>query len=173
VYPDCKGPHAEGNENPVNIYGRSKLAGETAALSHSGALVLRTNIFGPSRTPGRASLSDFVIGSLSQGKSIQLFEDIYFSPLHMETVCALMVGALEKGLVGVYNMGSREGMSKKDFSLKVALHKELPTDRTKTVKSSHIQGRAPRPKDMRLDVSRIEKALGREMPTLEDEIRNL
>ena len=173
VYPDGEGPHTEGTEDPVNVYGKSKFEGEVRALSHSGTLVLRTNIFGKSRTPGRASLSDFVIESLSQGKHIQLFEDIFFSPLSMETACKIIFDAVERGLTGIYNMGSREGMSKKDFAMMVAARKGLSTRTTRPVKSASNPGRAPRPRDMRLNVSRLELALERKMPTLEEEIGSL
>ena len=89
VYPDKTGPHREDETGPVNVYGQSKLAGERAALAHPSALVLRTNFFGPSRTPGRRSLSDFVVESLSQSRSVTFFEDVIFSPLHMATLAAL------------------------------------------------------------------------------------
>lgn len=173
VYPDRAGPHREGDEDPVNVYGQSKLAGELAALSHPGALVLRTNIFGPSRTPGRASLSDFFIKALPSGQPVKMFRDIFFSPLHMATLGQVLVLALERGIYGVFNAGCREGASKRDFGLAVAAHKGLPLDRAEACDSTDLPGRARRPKDMRMDVTRLEKALGMNMPTLSREVEKL
>lgn len=173
VYPDTAGPHAEGNERPVNAYGRSKLAGELAARRHPRATVLRTNLFGPARTKGRQSLSDFVASSLSQGKQITLFTDVYFSPLHMRTLAALSVEVASRGLVGTYNAGSRQGMSKRDFGHQVARHLGLAATTASDGASTNVPGRAPRPRDLRMDVTKIEGALGRRMPTCEEEIRRL
>jgi len=174
VYPDGSGPYCEGTEKPVNIYGHSKLAGELAALGHPDTLVLRTNLFGPSRTPGRQSLSDFVAESLVAGRITTLFGDVLFSPLHMATLAKVTIeAALVGGLRGIYNLGSRDGMSKRDFGLAVAAHLGLSTATVRDGRSTDVPARAPRPLDLRLDVRRIEAALGRRMSTLQEEIEKL
>jgi dTDP-4-dehydrorhamnose reductase len=173
VYPDAAGPHVEGTEAPINAYGRSKLAGERSALGHPGALVARTNLFGPSITPGRASLSDFVASSLAAGKQITLFRDVLFSPLHIATLAALLAEMTLTGLSGVFNVGSRDGLSKADFGLAVARRLGLSTDSVRIGLSSEMASRAPRTLDLRLSVARVEAALGRSMPTCEQEISRL
>lgn len=173
VYPDIPGPHAEDAVAPVNVYGRSKLAGEQAVLRHPGALVLRTNFFGPSRREGRASLSDFVIRSLTARQNATFFSDILFSPLHMTTLAGLVVEAVERGLTGVFNAGCRDGASKADFAMSVARHKGLQTGTSRVGASTVMPDRAPRPRDMRMAVGRIEQAIGRPMPTLDEEVAKL
>ena len=173
VYPDSPGLHAEEIVAPVNVYGQSKLAGEQAVLQHPGALVLRTNFFGPSRREGRASLSDFVIRSLSARQNATFFSDILFSPLHMETLAALVTEAAGRGITGVFNAGCREGASKADFAMSIARHKGLQTETSRIGNSSVLPDRAKRPKDMRMAVGRIEHALGRAMPTLDQELAKL
>lgn len=173
VYPDVPGPHLEKETAPVNAYGRSKLAGEEAALAQRNALVLRTNFFGPSQTPGRESLSDWMVESFKQHRAIMLFVDSLFSPLHLSTVASLTVECLRNSLAGVYNLGCREGASKCDFGLAIATLLGLPTRNAKPGPSVALPGRAPRPRDLRMDVARIEATLGRTMPTLRDEIARL
>jgi dTDP-4-dehydrorhamnose reductase len=174
VYPDTAGLHREGHEGPVNTYGRSKLAGEKAALEREGSVVLRVNFFGPSRTEGRRSLSDFVVDNLRAKKPITLFEDVLFSPLHVATLAALLVEIAKSSVAtGVYNLGCREGSSKADFGLAVARHSGLSTDTVTIGSSSAVAMRAPRPRDLRMEVSRIETALGRPMPSLAHEIARL
>ncbi len=173
VYPDTRGAHHEGDESPVNTYGWSKLEGEQAALKHPRALVLRTNFFGRSRTQGRQSLSDFVEASLRDESPISLFEDVHFSPLHLQTLADLVVETARRRLAGVFNIGSREGTSKADFAFMVARRLELSTDGVRRGESTDIASRTPRPLDLRLDVSRIEAALGRAMPTLAEEVAKL
>lgn len=173
VYSNTDGPHTEGTENPVNVYGSSKLNGEEEALKHSEALTLRVNLFGPSQTQGRQSLDDFFIKSFKNGDAITMFEDVYFSPLHMSTLSQIVSKAVDARLSGAYNLGTRDGMSKADFALKLAKHLGLDPSAAQIGKSAHITGRALRPKDLRMDVGKIEQALGIQMPTLEQEIQKL
>lgn len=173
VYPDTRGLHEEDRTGPVNSYGRSKLAGEQAALKSPGSLVLRTNIFGPSKTPGRASLSDWLIDSLNRRQPVTLFKDVLFSPLHMSTLSERIVDALARGLAGVFNLGCREGASKMEFGLLVADHLGLRTDTVTVGNTAAISQRAPRPLDMRMNVGRMEKAMQITMPTLRQEIEKL
>ena len=135
--------------------------------------MLRTNFFGPSRRTGRSSLSDFVIQSLTAGKPVTFFADIFFSPLHMATFGALAVELVQRGITGVFNAGCRNGASKAQFALAIARHKGLQTQTARIGNSTSLPGRAARPKDMRLAVDRIETAAGRRMPTLEEEIAKL
>ncbi len=173
VYPDTPGPHDEDEVGPVNAYGRSKLAGEEIAPRHARPIVLRPPSFGPSRTPGRASLSDFVVETLTHRQPVTLFRDSLFSPLQMKTLSALVMECLEAGVHGVFNLGSREGTSKLEFGLAVARHLGLPTDSASPGNSRDLPGRAPRAVDLRMSVARIEASLGRAMPTLHEEIQKL
>lgn len=173
VYPDTRGPHREGGEGPVNAYGQSKLEGEAEALRHARTLVLRTNVFGPSRTEGRASLSDIVQNALAQGAPMTLFKDLLFSPLHLASLSALIFELVEKGATGVLNLGSRDGLSKCDFALAVANHLSLATDSVTIGRSDAIAGRAPRAHDLRLNVTSAESVLGRPLPTLVEEVARL
>lgn len=173
VYGATGAPHGEETVAPMNAYGASKLAGEGAARTRPDALVLRVNFFGPSRTAGRESLSDFVVGRLVCRERLPLFVDSFFSPLHMATLADIVQAGVARGLTGVFNVGSRAGLSKRDFGLAIARHLDLPTDNAVDVRSADIEGRAPRPPDLRMDVGRIEAAQGRPMPTLAEEIAKL
>ena len=173
AYADATGPHEEASAAPMNVYGRTKVEGEAHALRYPPSLVLRCNFFGPSRTAGRESLSDFFERRLRAGEPIRAFRDVWFSPLHMATVATILVDAVRSGLTGVFNVGSSGGTSKHEFCLMIAAHLGLDASKVEAVDSAALKGRAPRPRDMRLDVRRLEAALGRAMPTLEEEVRKL
>lgn len=173
VYPNTAGPHREGTETPINVYGRSKLAGELAAAEQKSSLIVRTNLFGPSRTEGRASLSDFVARSLGARKPITMFRDVLFSPLHMTTLAAFLADMVKAELTGIVNLGSRNGLSKLEFGLAVAAQLKLPIGGISVGLSTSVATRAPRPLDLRLDVERVERLLGRVMPNCIDEITRL
>ena len=173
VYPDTQGPHMEGTEAPVNVYGRSKLAGEKFVEGWEAGLVARTSFFGRSMTPGRRSLSDFMLNELGAGNPVRLFTDILFSPLHAQTLAAMLTEMIGLGLSGVFNIASRSGMSKADFGLEIARNEGLQTQTAKLSASAAIPGRAHRISDLRLDPGKLERSLGRPMPELSDEIAKL
>jgi len=173
VYPDKCGPHRELNVGPVNEYGKSKLLGEQAAYVHPGALILRTNIIGPSLTKGRDSLDDFMARAFRNKTPITLFADVFFSPLHMKTLSVLVFEMLQLGLVGIFNVGSNNGMSKAQFGYAVANHLGLSAQAANVGVSHSLSGRVPRPHDLRMDVTFLEKMLGRRMPTLQQEVEKI
>ena len=173
VYPNTTGVHCEGTEAPENVYGRSKLAGEKVALTHPNSIALRTSFFGRSQTPGRHSLSDFIIDSLGANKEITIFDDILFTPLHATTLATMIFVLATSDLTGSYNLCSRNGFSKAKFALKIASHLGLQTETATVGQSTTQSGRAARALDLRMDPTKLETALGCKMPTLQQEIEKL
>lgn len=173
VYPDTSGPHREGSEKPCNTYGITKLLGEQAAEGHNNTLILRTNIFGASRSPNRESLSDFFINRMTDKKDIILFKDVWFSPVHMRTLAEVIMEMISQGVTGVFNLGSREGMSKADFALSIARHMQLSTKTARVGISSQIIGRAQRAADLRMDLTNVQERLQCRMPSLLEEVAKL
>lgn len=173
VYPNSLGPHFEENVGPINVYGKTKLSGESAREEHERTIIIRTSFFGKSLTPDRKSFDDFVKEKIESKSELFLFSDILFSPLHMQTLSHLVMLSLEKRIYGVYNIGSRNGFSKSQFGMEVIKMFNLPTEKIKTINSDKIKNRALRPKDLRLNVEKIEKKLGVRMPSLIQEIKKI
>ena len=173
VYPNGKGDFKETDSSPFNIYGKTKFIGEQESLKHQKSLVLRTNFFGLSRTEDRKSLSDFFEDAFRKQIPINMFSDMIFSPLHMTTLAQIARECYEISLQGLFNVGSREGLSKADFGLKIGKHFGLSTKNATIIKSSDILNRAPRALNLTMDVEKIETALGKKMPKLINEIQKL
>ena len=91
----------------------------------------------------------------------------------MITLANCAFDMIEMGIIGTYNIGSREGMTKSQFGLAVAEKMDLSTDTVSIGESNQIAGRAPRARDLRMDLTLIERALGQSMPLLSEEIRRL
>ena len=166
-----EGPHLEEIPRPVNYYAYSKLVSELY-LNGSKGVSLRTNFFGKSLTEGRQSFSDFIYKALSSGENISLADDVYFGPLHYETLSQVIIECLKKTPVGVFNLGAKEGLSKQGFALemKSILGGNL---NFKTISMDDLKLNAKRPKDMRMDLSLIEERLEIKLPTLKEEIERL
>lgn len=168
---DGEGPHPEEPVTLTNTYALTKYAGELAAL-RVPSTIIRTNFVGRSKNPIRESLSDWVYNSMSRGKSVQVVADVFFSPLSIKTLSRTMSEILAKKPEGVFNLGSREGMSKADFNFLLAERMNLPAHTMERVNRADCHFfKVYRPGDMRMDSSRIEKALGTTLPALHEEIK--
>jgi dTDP-4-dehydrorhamnose reductase len=167
---DAAGDNPETAVMLRNTYALTKLAGERVA-SEIGGTVLRTNFFGKSHTPGRASFTDWLIGAATAGKDMTLLTDVYFSPLSVETLSAGIARVVERPTSGVFNLGSHAGMSKRDFSHTVATRLGLSLAKAKDGTQDDLRLDARRPKGMMMDSRRFEAAFDMTLPTLESEIQ--
>jgi dTDP-4-dehydrorhamnose reductase len=170
---DGPGLHTEDNITLTNVYAITKYAGELAA-AHVPSTILRTNFIGRSRAPHRASLTDWVYGSLRSGKNIEVLEDVFFSPLSMMTLAEMIHLVIDQRPVGTFNLGSRGGMSKADLDFAFAESVGLQTrTMTRITLDQATFLKAYRPRDMRLDCSKFERTLGVELPLLSDELSRI
>jgi len=163
--------HTEDRVTLTNNYAFSKYAGELAA-ARVPSTILRTNFIGRSRARNRESLTDWVYTSLTGGKHIQVLRDVFFSPLSMTTLAEMIQIVIEKKPVGIFNLGSHNGMSKADFDFAFAECLGLPTGIMTRIDSSEARFiKAYRPKNMRMDCSKFEQMFGVKLPNLRDEIK--
>lgn len=169
---DGPGPHEEQQVTLTNYYAFSKYAAELAVHAVEGTS-LRTNFFGHSRRQGRQSLSDWLLGALRDKTSINVFTDVMFSPLSLNTLCALIADIAARPVGGVFNLGSRDGMSKADFAYAIAALYGLGTDTMTRAKSGTVKLKAYRPGDMRMNCSLFERTYGVRLPMLAEEIKRL
>jgi dTDP-4-dehydrorhamnose reductase len=169
---DGLGPHQEDRVTLANYYAFSKYSAELAAARVSST-VLRTNFFGRSRHEDRRSFSDWIVNAVNGVDRVPVFDDIQFSPLSLESLAGFICVVLDKRVTGVFNLGSRDGMSKADFCFLIAESLGLPAENIVRTPSSQLALKAYRPKDMRMDSRRFEAAFGVSMPTLREEIESM
>ena len=137
-------------------------------------MILRTNFFGKSLHSSRESFSDWIIKAIRNNDKIDLFNDIFFSPLSINTLCDLISIILKKDISGTFNLGSKEGLSKSKFALKIA--KELNYIPSKWVEVSSENNSnliAYRPKNMMMECTKFEQICNINLPILEDEIKKV
>jgi dTDP-4-dehydrorhamnose reductase len=170
---DGIGLHLEDNVTITNNYALSKYAGELAAAKVPST-ILRTNFVGRSKVSSRESLTDWVYKSLIENKHVQVLDDIYFSPLSIVMLVEMIKFVVQKKRVGIYNLGSNNGMSKADFALAFAECLKLPTNTMTCIKTSQATFfKAYRPKNMCMDCTKFEEAFNVKLPNLIDLIQPL
>ena len=169
---DGEGLHLEENPNPKNVYAKTKLDGEKEALKIK-SIILRTTFFGRSQHPTRPSFSDWLINCFKNRTPIKLFTDVYVSPLSIKTLCKEIARVIENPVPGIYNLGSLNGMSKRDFAYTLAKRFNHPIEsHAEDISVSESTLLAFRPKNMLMDCTKYMQTYDCKLPTLVDEINN-
>lgn len=158
--------------NPLNMYAKTKLEGEKFAQSMSHGLVLRTNIIGQTE-PGRMSFAEWVLEGLINKRSLNLFYDVYFSPLHVNDLSVIIGKIIEKPIAGLYHCASRDRISKYDFGKKMAELFELSTADINRVSVDSMEFKANRPKNMALNTDKIGRSLSYQLPSALEAIKTM
>jgi dTDP-4-dehydrorhamnose reductase len=174
VFDGGQGPNAESDEaRPINTYGLSKLEGEQAVGdANPQAAIIRTNFYGWA-PPGRSSLAEWFLEHLRQGKLMPGFADIRINPLLVNQLAVLLLNVLEAGLSGIYHVASRDSITKFELGASLAQVFELDADLVQPTESEQAGLQAARPKDLSLQVGKIERDLGVRMPAVRDGVASL
>jgi len=160
-----KGPHNEKRIKPLNNYGKTKYLGEKEA-SKVSSIVFRTNFIGKNKK----SLTNWIINSLKNKKKIDVYKNIFFSPLHLSTISKVVVKAIQSKFTGIFNLGSENSINKADYAFKICkklkLNKKFLYAVNYTNKTKHVK----RPLDMSLNIKKIKKKFKLPMFKLDKQI---
>jgi len=138
------------NLNPLNTYGKSKALGEQEVIKNDkNALIIRTNFFGngPSYKP---SFSDAIASYLILDKKIELFSDVYYTPIHVNQLADNVLNLLKIDANGIFNISSNERITKYDFGLMIAKKMNKNQNLVIPIEIEKKTNLIVRPKDMSL-----------------------
>lgn len=156
---------------PINVYARTKLEGEAAALAECPeTLVLRTNFFGRGR-PWRPSFSDWIDETLRTEGRVRLFTDVYFTPIAIDLLCPLIEEMAGRDATGVFHAAGGERVSKYAFGVQFARNADFDPTRIAPASVDDVPLKARRPRDMSLATGKIERFLGRAMPDCRESLQ--
>jgi len=88
--------------SPLNVYAKTKMMGEKSVQSMNNGLVLRTNIIGWTQE-GKTSFVEWVVNRLNDNMPLNLFYDVYFSPLTIYELSFIIEKIIEKPILGLYH----------------------------------------------------------------------
>ena len=155
---------------PVNAYGRTKSQGEDVVLdTYPDALVIRTNFFGwgPSYKP---SFSDKILNSIERNTPIQLFDDVYYTPVSVASLREHILPLVEKSANGIFNVTSSERITKYEFGCQLADAFGYSKNLIEPISIESIPGLTQRPKDMSLSNHKLSVFLSKSIPSLKEQI---
>lgn len=173
-------PYVESDTpNPINAYGRSKLAGEAAIAAAGGAyLILRTSWLYDTRG------SNFVLTMLrlaGEREVLQVVDDQVGCPTWAHAVAEATLGLLSdlmhaKKASGVYHLSARGSVSRYEFTRRLlaltgALHAHAARPRVLPIKTADFPSPAARPRNCVLDNTRMRDTFGVALPDWEVQLR--
>ena len=114
IFDGTSGPYREGDPpNPLNFYGRSKLAAEELLLASSipWTLLRTILVYGLAENRPRPNVVLWVKESLEKGRKIRVVKDQLRMPTLAEDLAWVSSAAATKGAGGIYHVSGGEMMS--------------------------------------------------------------
>lgn len=169
VFDGKKGGYIETDEPvPLNVYARSKLAGERETLKRNpSSTIVRVNIYGWN-AQNKLSLAEWVLTNLEQGKRISGFTDVLFTPILVNHLVAVLLEMLQQDLSGIYHVSGSEKISKFEFARRVAATFELDPGLISPCLVKDLSLKAVRPLDISLNTGKIATEVKHAMPNIEE-----
>ncbi|MEZ9511056.1 sugar nucleotide-binding protein [Vibrio breoganii] len=165
----------ESSEDMVNIYNAYAMTKYCAekSLKLDNVTILRTNFFGKSFSHRSIGLCDSIYNTVKNNKTLKLFNDVYFSPLSINTLCNVIDTCIEQKQPGIFNVGSKKGMSKEKFLVTFLNKCGFDNFDYDSVSVDSMNFKVKRPKDMRMDVRHFEETFNYKLPFLLEEIESV
>lgn len=163
--------YSESDEvHPLNEYAKSKYIGEQYTLQYSDNLVLRTNIYGLN-IQKKMSFGEWIVDGLSKGEQLNMFEDIFFSPILVNDLANVIAKCIEAGLSGLYHVCATGAVSKYDFGVMVKEIFSIDGGKINRSTSDSMNFKAQRPKHMGMSNQKICHKLQIKIRTSEESIK--
>lgn len=162
VFDGEKGMYTEDDRaDPLSVYGKTKLAGEWAALG-SGArvAVIRVSIVFGAGSGKRPNFFETAVAKARAGEAVSVFTGEWRSFMYAEDAAEAVAMVARARAAGVWHAAGPERMSRFGFTQALFTALGLPHEALRPVAIADLPGQAPRPADCSLDSARLIRATG-------------
>ncbi|HOX82614.1 MAG TPA: NAD(P)-dependent oxidoreductase [Chryseolinea sp.] len=163
VFDGTYGPLDEAAKpNPVNYYGKSKLAAEELLIkSKISWSILRTVlVYGITEDMSRSNIVLWVKNSLEQGKTIQVVNDQWRTPTLAEDLAMGCYLAAKTKATGIYHLSGKDFLSPYEIAIATADFFKLDKSLIKATDSTQFKQPAQRPPKTGFIIDKARKDLG-------------
>jgi len=159
LFDGIKGNYSEEDTpNPINIYGKTKLEGETFVQQYSdNYLILRTNFFGWNCCSEKQTFAEWIYYSLKQREKINLFFDYIFCPIYIYNFINIVNELINRNVCGIYNVAGNDCISKLEFGYHLADQFKFDKNLINRISIDEHRFKAKRPKNMSLSTDKLKK----------------
>jgi len=181
VFDGTKGNYREEDKvNPLSVYAKTKAEAEKTVLAHCGnSLICRVALMYGRGMFDRPYGSEWLERELikrkngSESNLVVLFSDQYRSMISVRKAAEAVVEATEKDIRGILHVAGSERVSRYDFGEKLCAALNVPETFIVNAKYDDANIRAPRPKDVSLNISKACSILSVEFPDIETGLRQI
>ena len=154
-----------------NKYSKSKFFAEKNLVNKKKILIIRTNFV--DNKYNKKSFLYWLHKCARIKKKIPLFFDMYTSTIDLNTFSKILIKLIVSNSFGIYNVGSSEVLSKKDFALKYFKKLKIKPLYFETKTNNNTEILFERGKYLGLNIKKVEKQLNIKMPNSSKVINNL
>lgn len=124
VFDGEEGPyHEDARPEPINYYGRSKLAAENAVRAagmSKWAIVRTVLVYGTGHELSRSNFVLWLLNELQNGRSVHIVDDQWRTPTYVDDLALGIERLVHFEKTGLYHVSGRELLSVHDFALTIA-----------------------------------------------------
>lgn len=177
VFSGEDGPYEEdARPDPVNYYGRSKLAAENharAAGLERWAIARTVLVYGAGRDLSRSNIVLWLIDALSRGQTVTMVTDQFRTPTYAPDLADGIERIVRFGKSGVFHLSGREYMSIYELATRVAEFFGFDPDLVQPTDASAFSQPADRPPKTGFIILKAETELGFKPRSFEESLADL
>jgi dTDP-4-dehydrorhamnose reductase len=172
VFDGRKGNYVETDPvNPLSVYAETKVLAEQIVLTNPRHTVIRTSLNSGASLKGGIAYNEQMQAAWKKGWTVKLFFDEFRSPIPAPVTARAVWELAGQRLSGLYHLAGSERLSRAAIGeLAAARHPELKP-RIEACSLGEFRGE-PRPGDVSLNCSKIQKLLSFPLPGLTQYLRD-
>ncbi|TNE36497.1 SDR family oxidoreductase, partial [bacterium] len=123
IFDGKKGPYTEDDlPNPMNYYGKSKLAGENAVRieAEKRSTIIRTNVVYGNSSYNKTDFIRWVINSLKEEKQLNIIDGQWCNPTLTDDIAKGVYKIITKKRKGIFNFAGRGYYNRYQIAIKIA-----------------------------------------------------
>ncbi|MDO8633689.1 MAG: SDR family oxidoreductase [archaeon] len=156
VFDGLKGNYSETDtENPMQVYGRTKLEGEKIVLQEPENLVVRVSTLYGSSSVMKKTFHWHVVERLSKGVIVPAAFDQVTSPTLIDDVAIALFSLVEKNKSGLFHCAGNQALTRYGFAQAIAKKYGFDEKLVKKVSMREFNWRAKRPADSSLSIKKL------------------
>ncbi|MEM7343027.1 MAG: SDR family oxidoreductase [Chloroflexota bacterium] len=159
-YPDDAAP------TPINVYGRSKAAGEArvAAIDPQAVMVRTSLIYGLAEIDRG---TDSFVEQLEAKQTLTLFDDVLRQPVWIETLATVLLKLVDLDISGLLNVVGGQVLTREAFGRRMLTFWKM--DHLGIIQAGQAAAISDTiPLDLRMDISKGEQLLGMTFPGVDE-----
>jgi len=177
VFNGKRGPYDEdARPDPVNYYGRTKLAGENAvreAGRSNWAIVRTVLLYGTAQNLSRSNVVLWMAEQLSKDEPLHIVDDQYRTPTHVDDLATGIEQLIEREKTGIYHISGPELVSIYELACTVAEVFGYDESLIEPVSSDFFEDDIERPPRTGFIILRAETELDYDPRSLEEGLRDV